>query len=122
MDISRVFNFLKFETPADVFSFLGTIAIFIAAIAITSKKAVKPKVKIGAFISYIGACIFLGIMGVLMNNTAGDWLIIQQVFLFFVNIRGIINAIKQLKTINTIKKLKLYNTMMELKYGKKDRS
>ncbi len=57
-----------------------------------------------------------------MNNSAGDWMIIQQVFLSFVNARGIINAIKELKLYNTRKELKLYNTMMELKYGKKDRS
>ena len=97
MDISRIFSFLNFRTLIDVFSFLGTIAIIIAALTISSKKTINPKVRIYAFISYIGACVFLAIMGMLMNNPAGDWLIIQQVVLFFINLRGINNARKELK-------------------------
>ena len=108
-----IFSFLKFETPLDIFSFLGTICIFLAAILISSRHAIKPKVRLWAFSSYIGTCIFLGTMGVLMNSSAGDWMLIQQVFLFFINIRGIINARKQLKQLNYVK---------GLKFGEKDRS
>ena len=80
-----------------VFSFLGTVAVFIAALLISSKHAIKPKVRIWAFIAYICVCIFLASMGILMNDGAGDWLLFQQVFLFFVNIRGIYNARKELR-------------------------
>ena len=96
-----------------IFGFLGTIAILIAAFTISSKKAINPKVRIFAFTSYIGACIFMGIMGALANNPDGYWLVIQQVVLFGINIRGIINARKQLKLLNFVK---------ELKFGEKDRS
>jgi len=81
----------------EVFSFLGTISIFLAAILISSKKAIKPKIRIWAFSFYIGACIFLGTWGALMNNLAGDWLVIQQIFLFFINCRGIYHAWRELK-------------------------
>jgi len=81
-----------------VFSFLGTIAIFLAAILISSKKAIKPKVRIWAFTFYIGACIYLGTMGALIPPPVGpDWsMIVQQIFLFFVNCRGIYHADKEL--------------------------
>jgi len=98
-----------------IFSFLGTIAIFIASILISSKKAIKPKVRIWAFSFYILTCIFLGTLGYLMikiDPAAGVWLIIQQVFLFFVNMRGIYHARKQLKLLNAVK---------ELKFGEKNR-
>ena len=77
-----------------IFSFLGTVAVFIAAILFSSKKSIKPKVKILGFISYIGTCIFLGLMGALIPAPIGpDWfMIIQQIFLFFINVRGIKNA------------------------------
>lgn len=95
--IRDIFSFLKPKTPIDIFSLLGTISIFLAAILISSKHAIKAKIRILAFSFYIGTCIFLGTMGVLMNSSAGDWMVIQQVFLFFINIRGIRNARKELK-------------------------
>ncbi len=81
---------------SEVFSLLGTIAIFIAAILISSKRAIKPKVRIWAFTAYIWACIFLMIFGMVLNPP--DWFIVsQQIFLFFINIKGIRNARKELK-------------------------
>ena len=97
----------------DVFSLLGTISIFLAAILISSKKAIKPKVRLWAFSFYIGACIFLGTWGALMNSFDGNVQTIQQVFLFFINLRGIYHARKQLKQLNYVK---------GLKFGEKDRS
>lgn len=82
----------------DVFSFLGTVSIFLAAILISSKKAIKPKIRIWAFIFYIGACIFLGTWGALMNSFDGNVQLVQQIFLFFINCRGIYHARKELKT------------------------
>ena len=81
----------------DVFSFLGTISIFLAAILISSKKAIKPKIRIWAFSFYIGACIFLGTWGALMKSFDGNVQVIQQIFLFFINVRGINNARRELK-------------------------
>ncbi len=95
--IRDILSFLKIENALDLFSLLGTISIFIAALLISSKKSVKPKIRIYTFIAYIGACIFLGTWGLLMNSTDGDWLVIQQVFLFFINCRGIYNAVKEIK-------------------------
>ena len=95
--IRDILSFLKPKTPVDIFSLLGSITIIIAALIISSRKAIKPKIRIWAFTFYIGTCIFLGTMGVLMNSSAGDWMVIQQVFLFFVNIRGIHNARKEFK-------------------------
>lgn len=80
-----------------VFSFLGTVAIFIAAFLISSKKAIRPKVRILAFTAYIGACIFLGIMGAVYPTGPDPWMIIQQVVLFFINLKGIWNARRELK-------------------------
>ena len=81
-----------------LFSWLGTISIFLAAILISSKKSsINPKLRIWAFSFYIGACIFLGIWGLLMNTLDGLIQTIQQVFLFFINLRGIYHARKELK-------------------------
>ena len=82
-----------------VFSLLGTIAVFIAAILISSKKAINPKVRIWAFTAYIWACIFLMIFGMVLNPT--DWFMVsQQIFLFFINLKGIKNARKDIKKLS----------------------
>lgn len=80
-----------------LFSLLGTISIFIAAFTITSKKAIRPKVRIFAFIMYTFACIFLGTWGALMHSPDGDWMVIQQVFLTGINIKGIYHAVKEIR-------------------------
>ena len=98
MSISNILSFLGLDTIPGIFMFLGTVAIIIAAFTISSSKTINPKIRIWAFISYIGACIFLGIYGVLTLDLGGDWMIIQQVVLFFINCRGIYNARKELKT------------------------
>jgi len=89
-----------------IFSLLGTISIFIAAILISSKYTTRPKVRLLAFSFYIGACIFLGTWGVLMKTEDGMIQAIQQVFLFFINLRGIYNARRDLKQLNYVKGLK----------------
>ena len=81
----------------ELFSLLGTISIFLAAILISSKKAIKPKIRIWAFSFYICACIFLGTWGLLMNSFDGNVQAVQQIFLFFINLRGIYHARKELK-------------------------
>lgn len=80
-----------------IFSFLGTIAIFLAAILISSKKAIRPKVRIWAFSFYICACIFLGTMGAVYPTGPDPSMIIQQVVLFFINCRGIYHAVKEIR-------------------------
>jgi len=80
-----------------IFSALGTISIFLAAILISSKYAIKPKIRIWAFTFYIGACIFLGTWGALMKTEDGMYQVIQQIFLFFINCRGIRNARRELR-------------------------
>lgn len=77
-----------------MWSMLATICILFAAFAISSKYATNPKVRIGAFSSYVGACVsFIG-LGLTINDW---WLIAQQVVLLGLNIRGIYNAIKELR-------------------------
>ena len=102
-----------------VFSFLGTIAIFLAAILISSKKAIKPKVRIWAFTFYIGACIYLGTMGALIPPPVGpDWsMIVQQIFLFFINCRGIYHARKQLsgEKEDSARHIRPYSNLSEVK-------
>jgi len=80
-----------------IFSFLGTIAIFLAAFLISSKMAGKPKIRIYALIFYICACFFLGTMGAVYPTGPDPWMIIQQVVLFFINCRGIYIARKELR-------------------------
>ena len=80
-----------------VFSTLGSISIFIAALLISSKYAIKPKIRIWAFTFYIGACIFLGTWATLMNTFDGYVQLVQQIFLFFINVRGIRNARRELR-------------------------
>ena len=77
-----------------MWSLLATICILAAAFVISSKYAIKPKVRMFAFSSYTGACIcFIG-LGLTINDS---WLIIQQIVLLGLNVRGIYNAIKELK-------------------------
>jgi len=97
MSISNILSFLGLDTIPGIFMFLGTVAIIIAAFTISSSKTINPKIRIWAFISYIGTCIFLGIYGVLTLDLGGDWMIIQQVVLFFINCRGIRNARRELR-------------------------
>ena len=70
------------------------MAIIIAAFLFSSKKSINPKVKIYAFVAYIGACIFLGMYGILNKDI---WIVIQNVVLFFVNLWGIRNARRELR-------------------------
>ena len=64
-----------------------------AAFLISSKHAIKPKVRIWAFSFYIAVCICFASMGFLL----GTWgLVLNQTVLFFINIRGIYNAAKEL--------------------------
>ncbi len=104
---TKLYNVNKMNI-LDVFSLLGTISIFLAAILVSSKKIIKPKIRIWAFSFYIGACIFLGTWGLLMNSFDGNVQVIQQIFLFFINLRGIYHAVKEIK---------LYKVVDELKYG-----
>ena len=104
-----------------IIDFLGFLFILIAAFTISSKFVVNPKSRLFAFTCYSIACFFLITWGSLVQGWY-TWFSLQQIILFFINIRGIINARKQLKLYNATEELKLYNTMMELKYGKKDRS
>jgi len=108
---TKLYNVNKMSL-LDVFSLLGTISIFLAAILISSEKAIKPNIRLWAFSFYIGACFFLGIWGLLMNTFDGNVQAIQQLFLFHINMRGIRNARKQLKQLNYVK---------GLKFGEKDR-
>ena len=76
-----------------MWSMLSTLCILFAAFVISSKYAIKPKVRIVAFCSYLGACgAFIG-LGLTINDW---WLIAQQVVLTGLNIRGIYNAIKEM--------------------------
>ena len=64
-----------------------------AAFLISSKHAIKPKVRLWAFSFYIAVCICFGSMGIL----TGIWgLVVNQTVLFFINCRGIYNAVKEL--------------------------
>jgi len=81
----------------DIFSLLGTISLLIAAFLITSKKVINPKIRILTFSFYLGACLFLTLMGLCMGGFAGLWIIIQQIVLVFINIRGIYYAVKEIK-------------------------
>ncbi|KKN04741.1 hypothetical protein LCGC14_1094500 [marine sediment metagenome] len=73
---------------------LATIFIIFAAFLMTTKHIIKPKVRIGAFMSYMGACISFMVFGLIVGSL---WLIIQQVILSGFNIRGIYIAIKELR-------------------------
>ena len=81
---------------SQIFSLLGTISIFLAAFTITSKKAINPKVRIFAFSCYMAACLFLALFGMALIPI--DWfIVIQQVVLSGINIRGMYNAVKELR-------------------------
>ena len=73
---------------------LATIFIIAAAFVMTTKHIIKPKVRIVAFSMYSLACISFILFGLAVGSV---WLIIQQLILMGLNIRGFYIAIKELR-------------------------
>lgn len=73
---------------------LATIFVILAAFFFSSKYITKPKVRIIAFLLYMGAAISFTIFGFIVGSI---WLIIQQLILSVFNIRGIYISIREIK-------------------------
>ena len=87
-----------------IIDFLGFLFILIAAFTISSKFVVNPKSRLFAFTCYSIACFFLITWGSLVQGWY-TWFSLQQIILFFINIRGIINAMRDLKNLEEKKGL-----------------
>ena len=74
---------------------LATIFILLAAFVMTTKWIIKPKVRIVAFLFYMGACVSFIVFGIIIGSI---WLLIQQLVLSGFNVRGIYIAIKELRS------------------------
>ncbi|KKL62995.1 hypothetical protein LCGC14_2179540, partial [marine sediment metagenome] len=81
----------------EIVDFLGFIFILVAAFLISSKYVTNPKVRMVAFTSYFIACFFLIAWGWMASGNLITWFTLQQTVLIFINIRGIMNAYKDIK-------------------------
>ena len=81
----------------EIVDFLGFIFILVAAFLISSKYVANPKVRMVTFISYFIACFFLIAWGWMASGNLITWFTLQQTVLIFINMRGIMNARKDIK-------------------------
>ena len=72
----------------------GTILIIIAAIILSSKITSHPKNRMWGFIFFLISNMFWIPFAIILQTYG---LLITQVILFFINLRGIFNCIKEVK-------------------------
>jgi len=77
-----------------IFEWIGTIFVLIGGLLITSKRASNPKIREVALFAYIVGTIAFGIFAYFIG--AYGLLLTQTVF-FFINVRGVINCIKEMR-------------------------
>lgn len=73
---------------------IGTIFIIFGSFIITLKKAFKPKVRLIALSSYLASNIFWMPFAIMLGTYG---LLVTQVVLFLINLRGIINCKSEIK-------------------------
>lgn len=86
-----------------ILDWIGTVFVVFGSFLITLKKARKPKIRLFALSSYLISNIFW-IPFAIMLRTYG--LLITQIFLFIINLRGIINCYKESKMEKKLKRNK----------------
>ena len=77
-----------------ILDWTGTILIIIAAIILSSKISSNPKNRRWGFIFFLISNMFWIPFAILLQTYG---LLITQVILFFINLRGIFNCIKEVK-------------------------
>ena len=77
-----------------ILDWIGTIMVLIAAFILSSKISSKPKNRMWGFIFFLVSNIFWIPFAILLQAYG---LLVTQVILFFTNLRGIINCIKEAK-------------------------
>lgn len=74
-----------------ILDWIGTIMVLIAAFILSSKKSSKPKNRMYGFIFFLISNILWIPFAILLHAYG---LLITQIILFFINLRGIFNCVK----------------------------
>ena len=78
----------------EILDFCGTVMVLIAAFTFATKKASNPKIRIKAFLFFLGSNFVWIPMGIMLEIY---WFLLTQIILLGINIKGIIVCKKEMK-------------------------